>query len=432
MRAWVLLGCLLFAPSAAAQDYQAALEAERTALEAEQASLERALESAEASGRSAEAALESEVERLTAQLARARAENTTRVPQLGEGERMRSLENETRRADQLKSRARAWLKTEGATVAETAPIDALVGSALDIIARQGRLRVDSGEYFNADGRAHQEPLLRVGPVAAVALGRPAQPLVLAADGSLRSEPGLEIQPPKRSGDGVILDVVLFDPEDATKLARVAPGGVWAWLERGGPVMWPLVVLGLLAALIALERTFALVRASLKLRSLERLGLGSPSAWGPASERTPARSALTGALRQPGFLAPLILVSSPEEPLVGLEERAIDALRKSRSRLRRGLFFVGVVAAASPLIGLLGTVTGMISTFAVITEHGTGDPRLLSAGISEALLTTQLGLTVAVPALLANALLLRGAQRVLARLETLAVDVLAARRKAADP
>jgi biopolymer transport protein ExbB len=59
----------------------------------------------------------------------------------------------------------------------------------------------------------------------------------------------------------------------------------------------------------------------------------------------------------------------------------------------------VFAAVAPLMGLLGTVTGMISTFDIITEHGTGDPKLLSHGISEALITTELGLLVAIPALL---------------------------------
>lgn len=64
----------------------------------------------------------------------------------------------------------------------------------------------------------------------------------------------------------------------------------------------------------------------------------------------------------------------------------------------------VMAAVAPLLGLLGTVTGMISTFDIITEFGTGDPKLLSSGISEALITTKLGLMVAIPTLLMGNLL----------------------------
>ena len=63
-----------------------------------------------------------------------------------------------------------------------------------------------------------------------------------------------------------------------------------------------------------------------------------------------------------------------------------------------------MAAVAPLLGLLGTVTGMISTFDIITEFGTGDPKLLSSGISEALITTKLGLVVAIPSLLLGNLL----------------------------
>jgi len=61
--------------------------------------------------------------------------------------------------------------------------------------------------------------------------------------------------------------------------------------------------------------------------------------------------------------------------------------------------LAVIAAVAPLLGLLGTVTGMISLFEVITRFGTGDPKLLAGGISEALITTEVGLIVAIPILL---------------------------------
>ena len=72
-----------------------------------------------------------------------------------------------------------------------------------------------------------------------------------------------------------------------------------------------------------------------------------------------------------------------------ENRALD----------RFASFILVIAAVAPLLGLLGTVTGMIHTFDIITVHGTGDPKLLSGGISEALVTTMLGLIVAIPLIL---------------------------------
>ena len=81
----------------------------------------------------------------------------------------------------------------------------------------------------------------------------------------------------------------------------------------------------------------------------------------------------------------------------------------------------VSAAVAPLLGLLGTVTGMISTFDVITVFGTGDPKLLSGGISEALITTQLGLSVAIPTLLAGNLVSGWAEQIRSGMERAALQ-----------
>jgi biopolymer transport protein ExbB len=85
--------------------------------------------------------------------------------------------------------------------------------------------------------------------------------------------------------------------------------------------------------------------------------------------------------------------------------------------------LAVFAAVAPLLGLLGTVTGMISTFDVITEYGTGDPKLLSGGISEALVTTELGLVVAIPTLLIGTLLSGRAEAIKGTLERAALHVM---------
>jgi biopolymer transport protein ExbB len=83
----------------------------------------------------------------------------------------------------------------------------------------------------------------------------------------------------------------------------------------------------------------------------------------------------------------------------------------------------VIAAVSPLLGLLGTVTGMIGTFDIITEFGTGDPKLLSTGISEALVTTKFGLVVAIPLLLVGNLLSSWGLRTKNGLERAALNVI---------
>jgi biopolymer transport protein ExbB len=107
----------------------------------------------------------------------------------------------------------------------------------------------------------------------------------------------------------------------------------------------------------------------------------------------------------------------------LEDVAAEALLKEVPRAERFATAITVAAAVAPLLGLLGTVTGMIATFDIITEFGTGDPRKLSGGISEALITTQLGLVVAIPALLLGNLLNAWANGIMGRTERAALALL---------
>ncbi|MBN2896943.1 MAG: MotA/TolQ/ExbB proton channel family protein [Campylobacterales bacterium] len=88
----------------------------------------------------------------------------------------------------------------------------------------------------------------------------------------------------------------------------------------------------------------------------------------------------------------------------IEDIVMESILNESSSLDRFGNIVLVIASVAPLLGLLGTVTGMIATFDIITEFGTGDPKMLSGGISEALVTTMFGLIVAIPLLLLGNLL----------------------------
>jgi biopolymer transport protein ExbB len=101
----------------------------------------------------------------------------------------------------------------------------------------------------------------------------------------------------------------------------------------------------------------------------------------------------------------------DRPREELEDIISEAVLHEQPVLDRFGGSIMVMAAVSPLLGLLGTVTGMIATFDVITEFGTGNPKLLSGGISEALITTEFGLMVAIPALVAGNMLSGWADRI---------------------
>ncbi|WP_235726661.1 MotA/TolQ/ExbB proton channel family protein [Methylocaldum szegediense] len=110
----------------------------------------------------------------------------------------------------------------------------------------------------------------------------------------------------------------------------------------------------------------------------------------------------------------------------------EALSGEQARLERLLPFLKLAAAIAPMLGLLGTVTGMIKTFQAIALHGSGDPKLMSGGISEALVTTVEGLVTAIPILLLHSLLTGKSQTLSALLEAHASAALAARLERLDP
>ncbi|MEC7487640.1 MAG: MotA/TolQ/ExbB proton channel family protein, partial [Verrucomicrobiota bacterium] len=105
----------------------------------------------------------------------------------------------------------------------------------------------------------------------------------------------------------------------------------------------------------------------------------------------------------------------------LEEILYEKILSIRPKLERLLPFMALTAASAPLLGLLGTVTGMIKTFNLITIFGTGDAKSLSSGISEALVTTELGLIVAIPSLIMHGLLSRMARQKIGDMEQAAVS-----------
>lgn len=110
-------------------------------------------------------------------------------------------------------------------------------------------------------------------------------------------------------------------------------------------------------------------------------------------------------------------------LVQLELSLESYLSKVKVKIESGLSILKLLASVAPLLGLLGTVTGMIATFSAITLFGTGDPKLMAGGISQALVTTVEGLVVAIPLLFAYTLLHTRTKEVLAKLDEASLELL---------
>ena len=114
----------------------------------------------------------------------------------------------------------------------------------------------------------------------------------------------------------------------------------------------------------------------------------------------------------------------------LELKLSEAILKETPRISRMLMFLKIIAVVAPLLGLLGTVTGMIITFQQITLFGTGDPKLMAGGISQALVTTVLGLCVAIPTVLMHTLVASRAKHLNHILEEQAAGMVAAQSERA--
>jgi biopolymer transport protein ExbB len=197
-------------------------------------------------------------------------------------------------------------------------------------------------------------------------------------------------------------------------------GLWEHLLLGGPIVYPILALGVIATLLIVYKFLFLNRVHGNTDRImsEVSKLASRGDWQGCEALI---------RRHKDKKMPVIEVvadglSARDEDRATLESVMQEAILRELPRVERGLSMLAVFGAVAPLLGLLGTVTGMIETFRVITLYGTGDPRLMSSGISEALITTELGLAVAIPIMLFHTFLSRRANAIIGEMEEKAVHL----------
>jgi biopolymer transport protein ExbB len=202
--------------------------------------------------------------------------------------------------------------------------------------------------------------------------------------------------------------------------------LWEHIVAGGPVMVPIFMLAAAALLVALYKWigFALLGNPSRRRVDELMDAVETGDNAAALERAKQIKGPMGRMLRAG-------AEHLGEPKELIEEAMFEKVLTTKLRLNSMLPFIGVSASSAPLLGLLGTVTGIINTFKMITVVGSGDVKTLSGGISEALITTEYGLIVAIPSLLIHAMLTRKAKGILSRMEVEAVNFLRMVAKAED-
>lgn len=262
--------------------------------------------------------------------------------------------------------------------------------------------------IQANGVRTDAEVLRVGPFTA-----------LTADGRYLNHVKGELQVlPVQPAGGVIDQAQAFvqgqgetlvvDPSRGNLLALLAQTpDLKARIAQGGLVGYIILALGGMGLVVALWKLITTLKIELsvrtQLRRADQADSGNPLGRVLAAGRAGRTTDET-------------------------ELRVDEALLKEAPILERGLTLLKLVAAVAPLLGLLGTVTGMIGTFQSITLFGTGDPKLMAGGISQALMTTVLGLCVAIPLLFCHSLLAARSRRLLQLLQQKGLALLAVQRE----
>ena len=166
------------------------------------------------------------------------------------------------------------------------------------------------------------------------------------------------------------------------------------LKAGGFLIWPILLCSIIALAIVIERFVALRKKEVAPpQLLERIG--------KLLKKGGLDTKIINEIEEDSALGKVLAAGlrNPNQHRVVVKEAIEEAGRHVVHDLERNLQTLGTIAAVTPLLGLLGTVIGMIKVFAAITTFGVGDPQALAEGISEALVTTAAGLAVGIPSLM---------------------------------
>ena len=286
-------------------------------------------------------------------------------------------------------------------------------SLLQEMTESGNVARFRASVVDVNGQVTDREVIRVGSFNVV------------SDGKYLTYDGEKLQELPRQPAGTYLDTVAPFERETSGLARFAVdpsrGSILRVLietpdagervEQGGIVGYTIITLGALAGILAVVRwvvvSFASRKVAVQMRS-DEIRDGNPLG------------------RVLG-----VYEKDPSSDVETLELELDEAIMRESSSLEKWLWAVKVVSIVAPLMGLLGTVTGMIQTFQAITLFGTGDPKMMASGISEALVTTMLGLFVAIPLVLLHALVANTCQGVVGILEEQAAGLVARRARKLD-
>ena len=276
---------------------------------------------------------------------------------------------------------------------------------------QGKITRFRATVVTPDGNESEQDVIRIGDFNVISGGK----YLVWENGKLRELP--------RQPAGSVLSTLsgfesatsgitrlALDPSRGTLLSLLVqtPDAIER-VHQGGMVGYAIIILGIMAGILGLVRLAVVSIASRKVAAQKK----SDS----ISDGNPLGRVLA------------VWEENKEVDVETLELKLDEVIMRESSKLERLLWAIKVVSVLSPLMGLLGTVTGMIQTFQAIMLYGAGDPKLMAGGISQALVTTMLGLIVAIPLVFLHAWLASSSRGVVEVLEEQAAGIVARRAEA---
>ena len=291
---------------------------------------------------------------------------------------------------------------------ELGQLEKLWYTLLEEAAQQGQVVRYVAPVVTVDGNEHTASVVRIGPFTALSEGKFVDYLpeterlteLARQPGALFVSAGEDTY---NAQSGVVTAAV--DPSRGALLGLlVQTPSLQERIDQGGLVGYVIITLLILGILLAVTRIITLSMTAARVGAQKKQSSGNPN-------------------------NPLGRVMQTYEQNRGLDVENLqlkldDAILKELPALERGLSTIKVLAAISPMMGLLGTVTGMIETFQAITLFGTGDPKMMAGGISQALITTVLGLVSAIPLILLHSIAAGRSKAVVEVLEEQSAGIIA--------
>jgi len=419
------------APAAAPVSVDEAYRKEFAFLSAQKRELSAQLAQLKASGAQQQASLNAEVGSLEARVLALDSESGTLQEQGVVAEETSIANQETSSLlDATFAQAGATLEGYGVELLKSDAFAAsadgdktaqLFSAADQALAALSTVRTEAGDFFLGDGTQVKGKLVRVGNIAVYGISAQGSGALAPAGGGqlkLWRDPAADIAKALEAGQSpAVLKTYLFESA-ANAVSEPQVATFFTWMAKGGPIGFITIGLGFLAGLFALLRVFFLLQAGAAVQPII-------DSVGPLVKQRRIAEAIEACKRHKGSAARVVTAAlrNLDREREHLEDIISESILHESTRLNRFGSVILMIAGVAPLLGLLGTVTGMIQTFDVITEFGTSDPKLLAGGIAVALVTTEQGLLVAIPCLLVGNLLSGWADRIKDDMEKGALKVI---------